>query len=112
MLALLAFAGCQNKTATYKLSKDGSNLLENAQAFVEKVTKDSGDYSAEDWNAVMEEFSKMCQDYKANQWRFFDKDKEAFTAVRVQFIHAVDAAENPELQARTKQIYSEVMNQQ
>lgn len=108
LMALLVFAGCQSKTATYKKSKDGKNLIENAQSFVAKVTENAESYSAEDWNAVLDEFGIMCKDYQANKWRFFDKDREAFGQVLVDFVSATDLANDPELPLRVKQVHRQI----
>ena len=108
LFVLLAFAGCDKKPAEYKLSVEGKNIIENTDAFTSEVLKNGPKYSAEDWEFVTEQFVMMCKDYKENEWRLFEADRNLYQQARAKYIKALDATNNPELQAANKKLFNNI----
>ncbi len=108
LLMLLAIAGCSRKPAEYKMSVEGKDIIENTDTFTSEVLKNGPKYSAEDWEFVTEQFGMMCKDYKENEWRLFEADRNLYQQARVKYIQAIDATNNPELQAKTKKLFSQI----
>ncbi len=105
---LLAIAGCSRKPAEYKMSVEGKDIIENTDAFTSEVLKNGPKYSAEDWEFVTVQFGMMCKDYKENEWRLFEADRNLYQQARVKYIQAIDATNNPELQAATKKLFNDI----
>lgn len=108
LFVLLAFVGCDKKPAEYQLSIEGKNIIENTDAFTSEVLKNGPKYTAEDWEFVTVQFGMMCKDYKENEWRLFDNERNLYQQARMKYIQALDATNNPELQAANKKLFNDI----
>lgn len=104
LVMAIVFAGCQPKTATYKKSKSGANLIENAQAFVHEVTEKGETYTPQDWTKVMDQFKLMCEDYDENFGNLGKGSVNDFLLAIREYMAAVRKTESDKLILQAKNI--------
>ena len=109
LLALLAFAGCQNTPATYEFTDNPRELVPNAEKFVNQVEKKSKHYKAEDWDAAMEQFVSMSKNYVETSPYLTQEERMKFDNARVKFMKAIDANGTEEVAKQVKEVYAKLM---
>lgn len=109
LFVLLAFAGCQSGPATYEMAKKPSDLVANAEKFVNQVEKKSKHYNAEEWNAAIDQFVAMSQNYIEMDGKLTTDERMKYDNARMKFMHAIDVNGNEDLAIRVKEEYARIL---
>ena len=109
MFVLLAFAGCNRQPATYQMAENPSEMVANAEKFVNQVSKQSKHYGDEDWQEAVQQFVAMSKNFVEQRQRMTNEEIMRFDNARLQFMSAVETNGSIEIAKQVKEAYSMVM---
>lgn len=108
MFVLLAFAGCNRQPATYQMAENPSEMVANAEKFVNQVSKQSKHYSDEDWQEAVQQFVAMSKNFVEHQQRMTNEETMRFDNARIKFMNAITDNGNMEVAKQVKEEYSRI----
>lgn len=94
----------------YEMSQNPSEVIKNAEEFVNKTAKRSPRYSDADWKSALEQFIVMSKNYMENKGKMSQQEQDRFTAARLKFMSAIEAAGNEKIAMEVKEAYSSLAN--
>lgn len=106
LFIFLALAGCQRGPVMYEMSQNPSEVIRNAEEFVNKTAKRSSHYSEADWKSALEQFIVMSKNYIETKDKMTQEEQDRFTAARLKFMSAIQAAGNENIAIEVKKAYS------
>ena len=109
LFVMLAFASCHREPAIYQMSKNPTEMADNAEKFAKQTTKRSAHYTAEEWQVTVKQFVAMSKDFVDKKPQMSQEDIMRVDAARLTFIKAVGENGNEDLVAQIKEIYSQII---
>lgn len=105
---LLAFVGCQRGPVVYEMAEKPSQVVDNAEKFVNQTEKRAKHYSEEDWQIAVQQFVTMSKNYFENAQYLSNEEQMRFNNARVKFMGVITDNGNMEVAKQVKEEYSRI----